>query len=83
MAKSQKPRTRNDKQRDRPRAPGTSKMTGRSGSAEGQVAGKRRGKEESYEGWNKQALYERAKKMGIEGRSKMSKHELLEAIREH
>jgi cation transport regulator ChaB len=33
-----------------------------------------------YEGNSKQELYERAKKLGVEGRSRMTKEELAEAI---
>jgi cation transport regulator ChaB len=49
------------------------------------TAQKRRGEGETYggvdaEGNSKQELYERAKRLGIEGRSKMSKRELAKAI---
>jgi hypothetical protein len=49
------------------------------------TAEKRRGVGETYggvdaEGNTKQELYERARKLGVEGRSKMSKRELARAI---
>jgi cation transport regulator ChaB len=49
------------------------------------TAQKRRGEGETYggvdaEGNTKQELYERAKRLGVEGRSKMSKRELARAI---
>ncbi len=44
-------------------------------------AEKRGGKAGSYEDRTKQDLYEEAKKVGIEGRSKMSKKELMNALR--
>jgi hypothetical protein len=44
-------------------------------------AEKRGGKAEAYEDRTKQDLYEEAKKVGIEGRSKMSKAQLMEALR--
>ena len=49
------------------------------------TAQKRRGEGETYggvdaEGNTKHELYERAKKLGVEGRSKMSKRELARAI---
>ena len=44
-------------------------------------AGKRGGKSGSYEDWSKKDLQERAKEMGIEGRSKMEKGELIDALR--
>lgn len=36
-----------------------------------------------YEQWTKDALYERAREIGIAGRSKMSKQGLIEALRDH
>lgn len=44
-------------------------------------AGKRGGSSPSYDDWSKQDLYERAKEVGIDGRSKMSKDELVKALR--
>src|ERR671929_2375279 len=49
------------------------------------TAQKRRGEGETYggvdaEGNTKQELYERARRLGVEGRSKMSKRELARAI---
>ena len=34
-----------------------------------------------YEKWTKQELYDKAKEVGIEGRSTMSKQELIKALR--
>ncbi len=34
-----------------------------------------------YESWTKRELYERAQNLGIDGRSRMSKEELIEALR--
>lgn len=42
---------------------------------------KKGGKAPPYEEWTKDALYDRAKDIGIDGRSKMSKDELIEALR--
>lgn len=39
------------------------------------------GKAKTYEDQTKQQLYEQAKKVGIEGRSKMNKAELAKALR--
>nr|WP_322624280.1 Rho termination factor N-terminal domain-containing protein [uncultured Flavobacterium sp.] len=44
-------------------------------------AERRGGKAASYEDRTKQDLYEQAKKVGIEGRSKMTKAELMYALR--
>lgn len=46
-------------------------------------AGKKGGKADPYEEWTKDALYEQARKVGIEGRSKMNKKALIEALRNH
>jgi hypothetical protein len=47
------------------------------------TVGKRGGKSSSYDDMSKQELYDRAKKIGIEGRSSMSKGELIKALRNH
>jgi hypothetical protein len=44
---------------------------------------KRGGKSPAYEDWSKQDLAERARQIGVEGRSTMSKSELIEALRNH
>ena len=44
-------------------------------------AGKKGGKAEKYEDRTKEDLYQQAKKIGIDGRSKMSKKELIKALR--
>jgi hypothetical protein len=46
-------------------------------------AGKRGGKSSKYEDWNKHDLYDKAKEIGIEGRSHMNKKELINALRHH
>jgi hypothetical protein len=47
------------------------------------AAGERGGKSGSYEDWSKDDLEKRAGEIGIEGRSKMSKDELVDALRNH
>jgi hypothetical protein len=47
------------------------------------TAGKRGGSSPSYDDWSKDDLEKRAKEIGIEGRSKMNKDELIEALRNH
>jgi len=46
-------------------------------------SGKKGGKSPSYDEWSKQDLQERAREIGIEGRSKMDKGELVDALRNH
>lgn len=46
------------------------------------TVGKRGGKSDAYEDWTKEELYNRAQELEIEGRSAMSKDELIEALRD-
>lgn len=46
-------------------------------------SGKKGGKSSKYEDRSKEELYQKAKEVGIEGRSKMSKKELINALRNH
>lgn len=46
------------------------------------TVGKRGGKSDAYEDWTKEELYERAQELDVEGRSAMSKDELIEALRD-
>jgi hypothetical protein len=46
-------------------------------------AAKKGGKSGSYEDWSKDDLQKRAREIGIEGRSKMSKEDLVKALRDH
>ncbi|MBI6629623.1 DUF7218 family protein [Pontibaca salina] len=41
------------------------------------------GKNPPYEEWTKAELYDRAQEIGIDGRSNMSKDQLIEALRNH
>lgn len=55
-----------------------------SSAAEGeQTVAARGGRAGSYEDMTKDELYERAQRVGIDGRSSMSKDELIEALRTH
>lgn len=45
--------------------------------------GRKGGQAPSYDEWTKQDLMGRAKELGIDGRSSMSKDELIEALRNH
>lgn len=46
------------------------------------AVGKRGGKADAYEDWTKDELYERAQELDVEGRSEMTKDELIEALRD-
>ncbi|MBS0122871.1 DUF7218 family protein [Thetidibacter halocola] len=41
------------------------------------------GKAPPYEEWTRDALYDRAREIGIEGRSSMTKDDLIAALRDH
>ncbi|MDY0039558.1 MAG: Rho termination factor N-terminal domain-containing protein [Desulforhabdus sp.] len=84
MAKDHGPQIKDDEFYEKLRGQGMSKEkaarianTGRS------KAGKRGGKSPRYEDWTRQELYEKAKQVGIEGRSKMNKQELIDSLRSH
>ena len=44
-------------------------------------SGKKGGEAKPYEEWSKDELYDQAKNIGIDGRSKMNKGELIKALR--
>jgi len=43
----------------------------------------RGGRSQSYEDWTKKQLVERAREIGVKGRSSMSKPQLISALRDH
>ena len=47
------------------------------------LAGKRGGHATKYEEWTKDELYDKAKQVGIEGRSNMTKNEIIDSLRNH
>lgn len=46
-------------------------------------SGKKGGSSQKYEKWTKEELYNKGKEVGIDGRSKMNKKELIKALRNH
>jgi hypothetical protein len=78
------PSVKDDRQYERLREQGMSKeKAARIANTPRKTAGKRGGKSPKYEEWNKQDLEKKARQVGIEGRSKMSKKELAGALRNH
>ncbi|WP_417523843.1 Rho termination factor N-terminal domain-containing protein [Marinovum sp.] len=51
-------------------------------ASDDQAPSKKGGKQPPYEEWTKDELYARAQEIGIEGRSDMTKDELIAALRE-
>lgn len=81
MAK-QNNRIKNEEQYEALRDKGASKEKA-ARIANSSNAGKKGGKAEKYEDRSKEDLYKKAKEVGIEGRSKMNKQELINALRNH
>lgn len=84
MAKDHGRSIKDDEQYERLREGGASKEkaarianTGRS------TAGKRGGESPKYEEMSKEDLENRARELGVEGRSRMNKDELIDALRNH
>lgn len=80
MASDHKPSIKNDEQYEALRDEGYSKSKA-AAIANTPDAGERGGRAEPYEERTKDELYERAKELDIEGRSEMTKDELIEALR--
>jgi hypothetical protein len=78
------PSVKDPEQYERLREKGESKeKAARIANTSRSQSGKRGGRSGSYEDWNKQDLQKRAAEIGIEGRSKMNKGELVNALRDH
>ena len=84
MAKDHGPNIKDDEQYEKLREQGASKeKAARIANTDRSSAGKKGGKSSRYEDWSKEALQDRAKEIGIEGRSRMKKDELIDALRNH
>ncbi len=80
MAKDHGNSIKNDEQYEALRDDGMSKeKAARIANSPG--ASERGGEASPYEEWTKAELYERAQEVGIDGRSSMSKSELISALR--
>jgi hypothetical protein len=82
MPRDKRPSIKDEERYEALREEGMSKQkAARIANTDATVAGKRGGKAPPYEEWTKDELYEKARKVGIEGRSSMSKGELISALR--
>ena len=82
------PSVKDDKQYEALRDQGASKekaarIANASSNRSRSKVGRKGGKSGSYEDWTKEDLQKRARELGIEGRSSMSKSELVDALRNH
>jgi hypothetical protein len=80
MPQKEIPQIKNEDQYEALRDKGMSK-TKAARIANTKDSGEKGGRAEKYEERSKQELYDKAKEVGIEGRSKMSKDELIDALR--
>ena len=84
MARDHGPSIKDDERYEKLRQKGASKeKAARIANTARSTAGKRGGKSPAYEEWSKKDLLGRAKELGVEGRSKMNKGELIDALRNH
>ncbi len=84
MAKDHGPQIKDDEQYEALRKQGLSKeKAARIANTGRREAGRRGGQARKYEDWSREDLYRKAKEVGIEGRSKMKKDQLIDALRHH
>ena len=82
MSKNHGPSIKNDEQYEELRKEGMSKEKA-ARIANDPNSGEKGGEAEKYEKRTKEELYQKAKEIGIEGRSEMTKDELIKALRNH
>ena len=83
MAKDHGPQIKDDETYEALRDEGASKEKAARIANSGKSASRKGGEASAYEEWTKEELYDKADEVGIEGRSDMSKEELIDALRNH
>jgi hypothetical protein len=84
MPKHDRPQIKDDDRYEAMRREGMSKeKAARIANTPAEEAGRKGGRAAPYEDWSKEDLYGKAKEVGIEGRSSMTKDELIDALRNH
>ena len=82
MAKDHGPTVKNDRQYEALRDQGASKQkAARIANSDSSETGRKGGKAAKYDDWSKSDLEDKARDVGIEGRSNMNKDELVDALR--
>ncbi len=82
MTKDHGPSIKDDEQYEALRDEGYAKSKAAAiANADDQEAGRKGGKHPPYEEWSKDELYDRAQELDIDGRSEMTKDELIAALR--
>jgi hypothetical protein len=82
MAKNHGPQIKDDEQYEALRRQGMRKeKAARIANSDKHETGKKGGKSPKYEDWTKKELLAKAKEIGVEGRSKMNKHDLINELR--
>ena len=82
MARKDRPQIKNDDQYEALKREGMSKEKA-ARIANTPNSGKKGGRASKYEDRTKNERYKKAKEVGIDGRAKMSKQELIKALRNH
>jgi hypothetical protein len=84
MPKDHGPSVKDDEQYEALRKQGASKeKAARIANSPTKQTAKKGGSSPKYEDWTKTDLQQKAKEVGIEGRSKLNKGELVDALRNH
>ena len=83
MARDHGPSVKDDRKYEALRREGASKEKAARIANAGKCASKKGGQASKYGDWSKSDLEKKAKEVGVEGRSKMTKAELAKALREH
>lgn len=84
MAEQDRPSVKDDDRYEALREDGASKeKAARIANTDPEKAGRKGGEADPYEEWTKDELYERAQELDIDGRSDMTKDELIDALRNH
>jgi hypothetical protein len=84
MAKDHGPSVKDDERYEELRKEGMSKeKAARIANTPRDKASRKGGEAQPYEDWTLEELHERAREIGIEGRSSMDKSQLIDALRDH